>query len=122
MLRRIPSYFIENDLHNGVFLNAWFYMQTIIERLSSRRSCPKCGTIYNLVTNPPKQEGKCDCDLTDLIQREDDKPTAVKKRLIVYKKQTEPLIEYYTKKGIIVNIDSNPTIKEISHKVEKSIK
>ena len=93
----------------------------VIRRISGRRTCKNCAAIYHIDFLKPKKKAVCDKCLTKLTQREDDKPKAVKKRLQVYKKQTEPLIEYYTKKGILVNIDSSPTIKEISKKVEKTL-
>lgn len=93
----------------------------VIRRISGRRTCENCGAIYHIDFLKPKKKAVCDKCAIKLTQREDDKPKAVKKRLQVYKKQTEPLIEYYTKKGILVNIDSSPTIKEISHKVEKTL-
>lgn len=93
----------------------------VIRRISGRRTCKDCNAIYHVDFLKPKKKGLCDKCNIRLTQREDDKPKAVKKRLQVYKKQTEPLIAYYTKKGILVNVDSSPTIKEISHKVEKSL-
>lgn len=93
----------------------------VIRRISGRRTCENCGAIYHIDFLKPKKKAVCDKCAIKLTQREDDKPKAVKKRLQVYKKQTEPLIEYYTKKGILVNVDSSPTIKEISHKVEKTL-
>jgi len=93
----------------------------VVRRISGRRTCSNCNGIYHVDFLKPKKKDVCDKCNIKLTQREDDKPKAVKKRLIVYKKQTEPLIEYYNKKRILSNIDSNPTIKEISHKVEKSL-
>ena len=93
----------------------------VIRRISGRRTCKNCAAIYHIDFLKPKKKAVCDKCLTKLTQREDDKPKAVKKRLQVYKKQTEPLIEYYTKKEILVNVDSSPTIKEISKKVEKTL-
>ena len=93
----------------------------VIRRISGRRTCKNCGAIYHIDFLKSKKKGVCDKCNIKLTQRKDDKPMAVKKRLQVYKKQTEPLIEYYNKKGILINIDSNPTIKEIGHKVEKSL-
>ncbi|MFV1917219.1 MAG: adenylate kinase family protein [Patescibacteria group bacterium] len=74
-----------------------------VRRLSKRRICEKCGTIYNLITNPPPG-GKCECG-GNLFQREDDKPEAIKQRLTVYKKTTEPLIDIYKKEGILLEIN-----------------
>ncbi|MCD6530968.1 adenylate kinase [bacterium] len=72
----------------------------IIERLSSRRVCPKCGAVYNLRTNPPKDDNKCDVCGTPLVQRDDDKPETIKFRLDVYHRQTAPLLEYFRQQPV----------------------
>jgi len=88
----------------GLKLDAAFDIEasneTIIERLSGRRSCPKCGKIYHVKNIPPEEEGKCDACHAKLVQRDDDKPSVVKMRLETYRKKTAPLIEYYEKKGV----------------------
>ena len=86
----------------------------VVRRISGRRTCKNCNAIYHIEFLKPKKKGMCDKCNMRLIQREDDKPKAVKKRLQVYKKQTEPLIEYYSKKGILVNVDSSQGIEKIS--------
>jgi len=78
-----------------------------IARLTGRRSCPKCGMVYNSVTNPPKKENICDRCKTALVLREDDKPETVKNRLEVYRRQTEPLIRYYEKSERLLRIDGS---------------
>lgn len=97
----------------------------IIERLSNRRICRNCGTIYNLRYLKPKVEGMCDKCGGNLYQREDDKPEVVKGRLKVYERQTQPLIEYYRQKTPILevensNIDSPP--EEIVEKIMLKLK
>jgi adenylate kinase len=77
----------------------------IIERLSNRRVCKKCGAIYNLKYLKPKKPGVCDKCGGSLFQREDDKPEVIKERLKVYEAQTQPLIEYYKDKLPILNIE-----------------
>jgi adenylate kinase len=79
----------------------------VVERLSNRRVCSKCGTIYNLRYLKPKKEGICDKCGGKLYQREDDKPDVVKERLKVYERQTQPLIEYYREKTPIIKIENN---------------
>ena len=93
--------------------------ETIIDRLSGRRTCPKCNTIYHIRNIPPKIEGICDKDGTRLIQREDDKPEAIIKRLKIYNSQTRPLIDYYKKKGLLVNVDTEQPLDKI---VEDTLK
>ncbi len=79
----------------------------IMQRLSGRRICRKCGEIYHIKNIPTKIEGFCDLCHSETYQRDDDKPKAIKERLKVYEKQTKPLINYYKKKGLIVEIDAN---------------
>ncbi|MDH5783296.1 MAG: adenylate kinase [Candidatus Bathyarchaeota archaeon] len=77
----------------------------IVERLSNRRVCKKCGAIYNLKYLKPKRLGICDNCEGELFQREDDKPEVIRERLKVYEAQTQPLIEYYEDKLPILNIE-----------------
>ncbi len=91
--------------------------ETLVKRISGRRSCPSCGKVYHLVYRPPACEGQCDCGV-DLIQRKDDRPETVKSRLGVYKNETLPLIEYYEKKGDLQNIEACGTVEEISKNVQ----
>jgi adenylate kinase len=78
--------------------------EIIIQRLSNRISCKKCGAIYNQLTLPPKKEGICDKCGSQLYQREDDKPEVIQERLNVYRKKTEPLIEYYRKMDLVKDV------------------
>jgi len=79
----------------------------IIERLSNRRVCRSCGTIFNVKYLKPRVEGVCDKCGGELYQREDDKPQVIRQRLKVYERQTQPLIEYYEDKTKILNIECN---------------
>ncbi len=95
----------------------------IIRRLSNRRICPKCGAIYNLISMPPKTPGICDQCGTALIQREDDKPEAIRERLEVYKKQTEPVLEYYDDRVINISTENGFTAsKRASKQILKIIR
>lgn len=79
--------------------------ENIINRMSGRRACVSCGGTYHIKYNPTKTEGICDACGGELILREDDKPETVKQRLDVYHEQTQPLIDYYTKAGILKEVD-----------------
>jgi len=79
--------------------------EKMIARLSSRRVCRSCGTNYHIEFNPPKEEGKCDKCGGQLYQRDDDKEESIQNRLKVYRRQTEPLIKYYKKEGLLIPID-----------------
>jgi adenylate kinase len=87
--------------------------ENIVNRMGGRRACVGCGATYHIVFNPTKVEGKCDRCNGDLILRDDDKPETVKKRLDVYHDQTQPLIEYYTNKGIIKEVDGTQDMKKV---------
>jgi len=85
----------------------------IIKRLSNRRTCKSCGAIYNLVNIPPKVDGKCDKCKGELFQRDDDKVETIQKRLETYREQTEPLIEYYSDKGILEDVNAERDVDDI---------
>jgi adenylate kinase len=85
----------------------------LVSRLSGRLVCRACQTPYNSKMSPPKKEGKCDKCGGQLYQRDDDKPDAVRKRLQVYAKETEPLVDYYRNKGILVEVDGGRSIEEV---------
>ncbi len=90
-----------------------------IKRISGRRTCKGCSEIYNITSNPPKQENICDkCD-NELYQRDDDKPDAVKLRLQTYHDQTEPILEHYKDK--VVKVDASKSIEEVSEAVFKEL-
>ena len=78
--------------------------QSIVERMSGRRVCAKCGAPYHVVAKPPKAEGVCDACGGELIQRKDDKPETVLDRLGVYHAETEPLKEFYAQRGLLETV------------------
>lgn len=88
-------------------------LELLIERTAGRRVCKNCGRSYHVVYNKPKCEGICDECGGELYQRKDDVKENVIKRLDVYTKQTKPLIEYYTNKKVILNIDGDQTIEKV---------
>lgn len=87
--------------------------ENIMNRMTGRRSCPKCGATYHVAFNPPKKENVCDECGSELVQRADDKPETVSSRLKVYHEQTQPLIEFYTKEGVLQRIDGTKSPKEV---------
>ncbi|MGI6118781.1 MAG: adenylate kinase [Bilifractor sp.] len=92
---------------------------SIITRMSGRRACLSCGATYHVVYNPPKKEGICDVCGKELVLRDDDKPETVKKRLEVYHTQTQPLIDYYQKAGVLVKVDGTQEINAIFSEIRK---
>lgn len=93
----------------------------IEERMSGRRVCPDCGTPFHVVSRPPKQEGICDNCGGKLAQRNDDKPETVRDRLATYHRDTEPLVDYYKAKGIVVPIKNQDTIEDTSRVISEAL-
>ena len=93
--------------------------ENIIKRMSGRRACVGCGATYHLVYNPTKTEGVCDVCGEKLILRDDDKPETVQKRLDVYHEQTQPLIDYYNKKEVILTVDGTQDIDVVYDEITK---
>ena len=87
--------------------------ENIINRMGGRRACVTCGATYHIEHVPPKTEGICDKCGSELILRDDDKPETVKKRLDVYHAQTQPLIDFYTKKGILHTVDGTVDMMDV---------
>ena len=87
--------------------------ENIIRRMSGRRACLSCGATYHIQYNPPKTENTCDVCGSQLVLRDDDKAETVKKRLDVYHAQTQPLIDYYTKKQVLVQVDGTQDINKV---------
>lgn len=93
----------------------------IINRMSGRRACVNCGATYHIVHNPPKVENECDTCNGELILRDDDKPETVKNRLDVYHTQTEPLLKYYTEKGILYTVDGTQDMDTVFDSICKIV-
>lgn len=88
-----------------------------MQRVTGRRTCRICGTVYHIDFNPPKVEGKCDLEGGELEQREDDKPETVRHRLYVYYKQTSPLVGYYFAKDLLAEIDATEPIDLVQERL-----
>jgi adenylate kinase len=87
--------------------------EDLVRRISGRRVSVKTGRVYHVETDPPKHEGRCDVDGSRLVQRDDDKPEVVKRRLDVYHEQTEPLVSYYDERGLLRRIDGTRSPTEV---------
>ena len=107
----------ELNIKLDVVVNIDVKDDVIISRIINRRLCPSCGRGYNLVTLKPKIEGVCDDCGTPLYQRKDDNEETIKSRLEVYNKQTKPLIEYYEKQNLLLQIDGAGEISEVAKKI-----
>ena len=98
-LDRVVSYEIATDL--------------VVERIGGRRSCPRCGAVYHVTANPPRQAGHCDRDEAALVHRDDDRPENVKRRMEEYAEKTRPLKRFYLGRGLVTEIDGVGTPEAI---------
>lgn len=94
----------------------------LVKRLSGRRSCPNCGAVYNIYFDPPQKPGVCDACGGALVERADDAAETVRRRLEVYREQTEPLIAYYEASETPVHyVDGNRPVEEVQREIERVI-
>lgn len=93
----------------------------LVERLVNRRSCPKCGKIYNLKSSAPKNDGKCDICNVELVQRKDDTKETAVLRFETYNNETKPLLDFYKKDGILVQINANQSIEAVYNELKNAI-
>ena len=93
--------------------------ENIVNRMSGRRACLSCGATYHIVSIPPKKEGICDVCGSELVLRDDDKPETVQNRLKVYHDQTQPLINFYEKKGVLRSVDGTLPMEEVFTAITK---
>ena len=96
--------------------------RVLIERLTERTSCPGCGRVYNLSSNPPAEAGKCDRCGVGLVERADDTVETVRKRLNVYQAWTAPLIDFYDSRGLLLIVHGLGTIPEVAAEIERGIR
>jgi adenylate kinase len=93
----------------------------IVDRLSGRRGCPKCGKVYHVKYDPPAQGSRCGACGTDLIQRDDDREETIRKRLAVYERETAPLLAYYQARGLLTIVDGTAPIEQVAARVEAAL-
>jgi adenylate kinase len=96
----------------------WISDEVAVKRISSRLSCLKCGAIFNKITNPPKEEGKCDECGGKLVQREDDKEAAIRMRLDIYHKETEPVLDLYDS----IKVNGEQSIDKVEEDILENLK
>ena len=111
----------ENGIDIDCALSIEISDETIIERMSGRRTCSKCSQTFHIVSNPPKQEGVCDFCGGELTIRKDDAPETVKARLATYHEETEPLKDFYAGRGKLKTVDNQPTIEETTAVIVKAL-
>ena len=100
-----------------IVINIQVSEEEVVKRIAGRRSCPKCGSVYNIYFHPPKDDEKCDLDGTSLVRRADDQEDVVRKRIRTYKKETLPLIDYYKKKGVLIPINGIREKRVVADKI-----
>jgi adenylate kinase len=91
--------------------------EELIRRLSGRRVCPRCQRSYHLVSQPPREPGRCDVDGTLLEQRADDFPDAIRQRLSLYHRRTEPVLDYYRDRGLLHPIPADRPVAEVNRQI-----
>lgn len=95
--------------------------EVIVERMSGRRTCKNCSQTFHIVNNPPKQEGICDFCSGELTIRKDDAPETVRTRLEVFHKETEPLKDFYAKRGKLKTVDNQPSIEATTAAIREAL-
>jgi adenylate kinase len=93
----------------------------LVRRLSGRRVCTRCGTTFHLESNPPSHAGRCDREGAPLVQREDDRPESIAKRMEIYRRETAPLIDYYRRGGRLRRIDGNAPPQEVERYIDREM-
>ncbi|MDI9646105.1 MAG: adenylate kinase [Archaeoglobales archaeon] len=101
-------------------INIFVPEDEVVKRIAYRRSCRRCGAVYNLIYDPPKGD-VCDKCGGDLYQRDDDKEEVVRERYRVYRNRTEPLIEYYRKRGKIIDVNGTRSIEDVFNEIVRSL-
>ena len=97
-------------------------LETIVARLSGRRTCQACKAVYHVQSRPPKAEGVCDNCGAQLIQREDDRPESVKVRMAAYESSTAPLAEYYRERSLLVNVSAEGSPEDVYRRTLETLK
>ncbi len=100
-------------------LNILIDDEVVVRRLTTRRICSVCGAIYNLINKPPKKEGVCDICGGRLIQRDDDREEVIRRRLEVYKEQSEPVLERYRKRGLVRDIRGDVGLEALPEEIKR---
>lgn len=108
------------DLDAAVSIEAG--TETLVRRLSGRRQCKRCGAVYHVEFNPPSEPGRCPKCGGELYQRDDDREETVRERLRVYMAETEPVTEFYRQKGLLVSVDGERDIDEVTQSIISALK
>lgn len=112
----------KSNLGDPLVLNIHVDTESLVKRLTGRRTCSKCGEIYNIYFNPPRQDGICDKDGGKLTQRADDNEESIRTRLKAYEDETLPLIDYYKRKNLLHQVDGNGEPEAITKRLLSLVK
>ena len=93
----------------------------VVRRLGGRRTCAEAGHVFHVEFNPPKQEGVCDLDGSELLVRDDDEPEVIRRRLDTYHEKTEPLVSYYDERGVLRRIAGESTPDEVGEEIRRTL-
>jgi adenylate kinase len=113
--------FLDSVTHLDYVIEVKLEDEDVLLRLSGRRTCKECGEIYHLNYKPSKRAGKCDFDDGDLFQRDDDKADAINKRLDIYHNETEPILEHYREKKVLISINGDQPIEKVFEYIKEAI-
>lgn len=95
--------------------------EEIVRRLCLRRSCPACGRVYHLQSQPPQKSGLCDADGRELVHREDDNESTIRTRLAVFHEQTVPVVQFFERRGLLWKVDASRPIEHVEHMLEQAL-
>lgn len=119
--RALDDFLASQQDHIDAVIEIRVSRESLVERLSGRRVCPVCGAVYHIVSDQPSCQGKCDNEGATLIQRDDDKPDAIRRRLAIFDEQTAPLLSYYDAKGVLTRVDGNRDIEQVTQDIVTAI-
>ncbi len=102
-------------------VNLFLEPEELVKRSAGRRVCPKCESVYHLVSNPPRKPGICDKCGSTLVTRPDDREEVVRTRIETYEKQTAPLVQYYRERGLLREVYASGVIDEIGQRIRESL-
>lgn len=118
---KLDEFLIQRGEKIDKVINIDVEKDALVKRITGRRVCKSCGASYHVVNIPPKKDGICDLCSGELIQRADDTEETVLNRIDVYNKQTKPLVDYYDKAGVIINIDGNKDLDDVLADIIKGL-
>jgi len=115
----LDSFLEEHGLKLDHVIHVTLDDEAIVKRLSNRRSCPSCGEVYHLVSMPPKKEGVCDKCSSELVLRDDDRPSVIRNRLEVYREKTQPLLKKYRDKGLMREVPGDYPLDQLQEQLKR---